>query len=93
MFRRAGNDLHHDMHITLREALVGFRKTIVHLDGHEVEVKARGVTKPFLIRTISDEGMPHHNFPSTKGNLYVKFHIDFPRRLSDEQKRRLAESF
>ena len=37
-FRREGNDLHHTMHITLKEALLGFRKSILHLDGRLVRV-------------------------------------------------------
>ncbi len=35
-FRREGNDLHHTMHITLKEALLGFRKSVLHLDGRMV---------------------------------------------------------
>jgi DnaJ-class molecular chaperone len=35
-FRREGNDLHHTMHITLKEALLGFRKSVLHLDGRLV---------------------------------------------------------
>ncbi len=35
-FKRKGNDLHMDMEITLKEALLGFSKKIEHLDKHEV---------------------------------------------------------
>jgi len=34
--RRAGHDLHYEMDITLKEALLGFRKDITQLDGRKV---------------------------------------------------------
>ena len=52
-FERVNNtDLYTDMSITLEEALLGFKKSIIHLDEHEVVVHHKGVTKPgkyFLI--------------------------------------------
>jgi hypothetical protein len=42
-FRREGNDLHHTMHITLKEALLGFRKSVLHLDGRMVRACAVAV--------------------------------------------------
>ena len=35
-YRREKNDLHYDLTITLKESLIGFTRTIRHLDGHEV---------------------------------------------------------
>lgn len=43
VFRRVGDNLYINMDITLEEALLGFTKTIRHLDGHEVEVIKTGV--------------------------------------------------
>jgi DnaJ-class molecular chaperone len=34
------------MVITLKEALIGFEKEIVHLDGHKVPIKKNGVSQP-----------------------------------------------
>jgi DnaJ-class molecular chaperone len=84
-FRREGNDLHLDMHITLKEALVGFTKTFKQLDGRDVPVTSDGVTQPHQVRTIRGEGMPVHNFPSQSGDMHVKFFVDFPTQLSPEQ--------
>jgi DnaJ-related protein SCJ1 len=86
LFVRRGNDLHYKTTITLLEALVGYTKTIEHLDGHKVEISSDGITKPGQIRVINEEGMPFHNFPSQKGNLFVEFTVLFPETLTEEQK-------
>jgi DnaJ-class molecular chaperone len=52
-FRRTGDDLHHEMHLSLREALLGFSRNIAHLDGRSVTVKHDGITQPFEVRKVS----------------------------------------
>lgn len=81
------------MHISLREALLGFERRLAHLDGHVVVVTSRGVTRPFEVRVVEGEGMPVHNFPSQRGSLHVKFVVDFPARLTPEQQGALREVF
>ena len=39
-FSRVGDNLYMDLPISLEESLLGFKKTIVHLDGHTFEVKS-----------------------------------------------------
>ncbi len=43
------------------------------------------VIKPDAFKRISDEGMPVHGRPYQKGNLYVRFVVDFPEQLTPEQ--------
>ena len=92
-FRRDGDDLHHDLHITLREALLGYTKTVRHLDGREVVIDVKGVTQPFQVRKMAGEGMPQHNTPSQMGILHVKNIIDLPPALTQEQKDAVARLF
>jgi DnaJ-related protein SCJ1 len=84
--QRARDDLLMDMEITLLEALVGFRKSIVHLDGRSVDVQRSEVTPPGFRLIVPGEGMPRHNVPSEKGNLLITFRILFPRHLSEDQR-------
>ena len=40
VFRREGNNLHVEIEISLKEALLGFSKILDHLDDHEVNTAA-----------------------------------------------------
>ncbi|PON72420.1 Terminal organelle assembly protein [Trema orientale] len=89
-FTREGNDLHTTVTITLVQALVGFEKTIKHLDDHLVNISSKGITKPKEVRKFKGEGMPLH-FSSKKGDLYVKFEVLFPTSLTEDQKSKIKE--
>ena len=92
-FSRDGNDLHMDMTITLKEALLGFSRKVGHLDSHEVTVKQTKVTTPGEVKRIKGEGMPQHNFPSEFGDLFVKFSIKMPKELTDAQRQAIEANF
>ncbi|CAA2985567.1 dnaJ ERDJ3B [Olea europaea subsp. europaea] len=87
-FRREGNDLHTTVTITLVQALVGFEKTIKHLDDHLVDISFKGITKPKEVRKFKGEGMPLH-FSNKNGDLYVKFEVLFPTSLTEDQKTKI----
>lgn len=52
----------------------------------------QGVTKPGEVRKIKGEGMPIQD-SSKKGDLLVKFSIEFPKSLDDEQKEEVKKLF
>jgi len=85
-YTRQANDLFVDMHITLREALLGFTKSLTQLDGRKLVIKGANITPPGYVEIMTGEGMPVHNFPSDKGDLHVKFIVMFPTQLSEKQK-------
>mmetsp|Transcript_14894 Transcript_14894/g.16549 ORF Transcript_14894/g.16549 Transcript_14894/m.16549 type:complete len:422 (-) Transcript_14894:167-1432(-) len=86
-FKRKGADLLMEKNITLADALCGFDFVITHLDGRTklVSVKPGDVIKPNEVREIVGEGMPIHKRPFDKGNLYVKFNVQFPKELSQDK--------
>jgi len=86
VFKRDGHNLHMDYTISLLEALIGFKKTFKHFDGHEVVISKSDITKPGEIFVIKEEGMPHHDYPSQTGDLIIKFIIEMPQSLTEEQK-------
>jgi len=78
VFTRTGNDLKMDVEISLKEALLGHKTIIKHLDGHTVEVNVGGVTKPHELIRIRGEGMPFRGDPTSFGDLYVRFLLRMP---------------
>lgn len=80
VFQRKGNDLYMLKKIPLIEALSGTEFVVSHLDGRYLKVtsNAGDIIKPGEERTIVSEGMPQYRNPTTKGNLHLKFEIDFP---------------
>lgn len=90
-FERKGNDLHVVERISLRESLVGFEHSLTHLDGHVVPLTSSRVTQHGDVQRISREGMPLHNQASQKGDLFVRYEVDFPASLTKEQREGLEK--
>ncbi|CAK1549797.1 unnamed protein product [Leptosia nina] len=79
VFQRTGDDLYMKCQISVTEALCGFTSVVEHLDGRDLLVRhTGGVIKPGDIKGIKGEGMPQHKNPFEKGNLYMKFEVNFP---------------
>eukprot|EP01026_Neomeris_dumetosa_P000852 TRINITY_DN10200_c0_g1_i3.p1 TRINITY_DN10200_c0_g1~~TRINITY_DN10200_c0_g1_i3.p1 ORF type:complete len:393 (-),score=62.80 TRINITY_DN10200_c0_g1_i3:16-1194(-) len=85
-FKRVHSDLIMNITISLKEALCGVDKTITHLDDRVLRIATQQgeVIKPESWMSIMGEGMPVHGSPFTKGNLYVRFVVQFPESLSPQ---------
>jgi DnaJ-class molecular chaperone len=90
---RTENDLHATFTLNLKEALLGYSKKITHLDNREFYVESNKPTQPFSVRKIDNEGMPQHKFPSHKGDLYIKFLVRLPEKLSESEKELVKQLF
>ncbi|CAG8603723.1 5584_t:CDS:10 [Paraglomus brasilianum] len=80
-FKREGDDLLITVTITLAEALCGFSKVLItHLDGRGLVISQPSgeVITPGIVKRIANEGMPHYKRSDERGNLYVKFNVEFP---------------
>jgi len=84
LFTRQDHHLVMNKTISLSEALTGISFTIQHLDDRLLVVKspAGKVIKPGSIQQITGAGMPRHKNPFEKGNLFIKFDVQFPDTLS-----------
>jgi len=90
---RKGNDLHMEMTVSLREALLGWSQTIRHIDGHTVELVVSDVTKHLQVLMIEGEGMPLRDDPASFGDLYVKVKVGFPASLDEKQRLAISQAF
>jgi DnaJ family protein A protein 2 len=93
VFQREDRNLTIQKKINLSEALTGLEFTIEHLDKRTLLVKNTigEVIKPGQVKMIPHEGMPTHRNPFDKGNLYVKFEIEFPKRIPDDIAKKLEQ--
>jgi DnaJ family protein B protein 4 len=90
-FKRDGNDLVFDQDIGLAQALCGFAMSIPTLDGRTLKAQVSEVVSPGFEKVVPKEGMPIKGGPA-KGNLRIRFHIRFPSKLTDEQKKKIKEA-
>jgi len=86
LYERRGSDLFMTVQITLLEALVGFRKTFAHVDGHEVVIEKDDVTHCSQQFAVKGEGMPIRGSRGKRGDLFATLQVEFPRRFSQMQK-------
>eukprot|EP01006_Ploeotia_vitrea_P053916 TRINITY_DN67827_c6_g2_i3.p1 TRINITY_DN67827_c6_g2~~TRINITY_DN67827_c6_g2_i3.p1 ORF type:complete len:231 (+),score=48.38 TRINITY_DN67827_c6_g2_i3:206-898(+) len=92
-FTRQGKDLLMTKKISLRQALCGFSFPVEHLDKRVLLVKsvAGEIISPGQIKSIPNEGMPAKGNPFDKGELLIKFEIEMPSELTEEQVTGLAK--
>jgi len=92
-FDRVGNDLLHDLQLTVAQAALGTHIDFETLDGTEDLVVPAG-TQPGRVFRLRGRGVPHVDGRG-RGDLLVTAAVTVPTKLSDEQEdllRRFAES-
>ena len=90
---RKENDLYANIKLNLKETLLGYNQSFRHLDGRTINISSNKPTQPFEVKNLEGEGMPIHNFSSSKGNLYLSHIINLPTSLTEEEKKIVEELF
>ncbi len=88
VFERDGSNIVYRCQVPLREALCG---TIVQvpvlLDGISKAINCTDeIVKPTTTKVLKGHGLPFPKTPSRRGDLIVKFDIQFPERLTQNSK-------
>lgn len=91
-FKREGNNLVYTANISLRDALTGGTVEVLTLDNRTLRVAIPDPVNPSTLKKVANEGMPISKAPGTRGDLYIKFNIQFPSSLSDSQKEAIRQA-
>lgn len=80
LFQRKDQELIMEMDIDLVDALCGFKRSVNTLDDREIIVTAipGEIIKHGDVKMVRGEGMPYRGSPFDKGNLVIKFNVNFP---------------
>lgn len=90
-YTRNGTDLHAIVNISLREALLGFKRNITTLDDRSLWINRDDTTDNGYIAHFKGEGMPvrasrKREEGKDAGDLFVKIKVDIPKSLTAEQR-------
>ena len=90
-FKRAGQDVIYEKHISLKEALCGFTFEINYLNGKSYTLNNNkgNIIPPEYKKIYPNMGLKRGEHI---GNMIIHFHIDFPEKLSDEQIDKLSDA-
>ena len=89
VFRREGSDLHLDKEIQFTQAALGSSVEVATLDG-TCKIKVPPGTQSHKKTRLKGYGLPHFNGKG-KGDLYVRFVVNIPKKLDKKQRSLLEE--
>ena len=88
VFVRKGRDTFCEVPLTMAQATIGASIEVPTIDG-PVSYTVKEGTQPGDTHTFKNKGITDKNSPSYRGDHTVKFVVEIPTRLSEEQKRLL----
>lgn len=94
-FFRKGDDLLAEHRVPLQQAICGGTFEVPHLNSHSVKVRVpRGVVlAPGTVKCVPGEGMPKRQNPHLRGDLVLRFDVEFPEALHEATAADLEAAF
>lgn len=92
-FLRDNDNLIFTSRITLEEALVGTVVTVNTIDHRTIRIPITDVVSPSYEKVVENEGLPILDQYPKRGNLILRFEIDFPLYLTRASKDILVNAF
>lgn len=83
---RTGLNLIYKKTINLKQALTGFTFELEHLNGKSYKINNSTIIKPGYKSIVKNMGMIRGE---KRGNMIIIFDIEFPKNLSDDQKKKI----
>ncbi len=90
-FKREGDNLRTEARVDVFTALLGGEASVQTMKGN-VTLTIPAGTQPDQVFRLSGRGMPKLKSPQSFGDLYVRVKVDIPKKLSEKQKKLLAEA-
>lgn len=92
-FTREDNNLVYTLPLSFKESLLGFSKQVKTIDGRTIPITRSQPIQPTQTSTYPGQGMPLPKNPSQRGDLIIKFKIDYPTSLTPQQRQAIMENF
>lgn len=86
-FKRNGNDIHFEQHISIPKAILGVELKVPTVDG-DVSYKVPAGTQSGTVFRLKGKGVPRVNGYG-RGDQYVKVIVDVPKKINEKQKEAL----
>lgn len=94
IYTRNGDDLEFTASVPLSRALVGCSVEVPTLDERNISIPINDIIHPEYVKIVSNEGMPVFGSKNKeKGNLVIRFQIDFPQKLGPDAKAMIRQAF
>lgn len=90
IFKRNNLDLFMEKNISFKESICGFSFDVLHINGKSFQFNNNpgNIIKDGLLKTIPKLGIERNG---EKGNLNIKFIINYPESLTQEQAQKISE--
>eukprot|EP00796_Vickermania_ingenoplastis_P006688 gene6688-4786_t len=89
-FKRNGADLTTTVHIPLKQALLGTDISVKGIDGKDLTIPLKGVSKNGRKLRVAGSGMPDRKTKG-RGDLYVVIEVDMPERISEADRKHVEQ--
>lgn len=86
LFKREGNDLVLSLGVSLVDALTGCLLSIPLLGGENMNCWIDDIIYPGYEKIIAGQGMPIPHENGKRGDLRIRFQVEFPTKLSEKQR-------
>ena len=82
---REGKNLHHDLYISVPEAILGTQKEVELLGGKKVRIRVDSGTQSGTTLRVRGKGVPDTGFFGVTGDLLIHINVWIPQTLDKEQ--------
>lgn len=93
VYKRDGNNIKMNVHLTFKESLCGFDKDVTTIDGRRISLNRSNPVQPNTTTTYPGLGMPISKTPGQRGDLEITYKVDYPTYLTPTQKQAIQDNF